>query len=154
MSDTATNLYEGLFLISQQEMAGDVDGAINSVREMLDRAEAEVLSLRRWDERKLAYSIAGQKRGLYVISLFKARPTQIANIERDCNLSELILRVMMTRCDHMGEIEINEELEAQNTASDEAKLRAAGESTEQAPAEENDSDNAEATSEETADAAS
>jgi len=139
MADSQTSaLYEGLFLVNQQEMAGDLAGAINTIREMLDRAEAEVVSLRKWDERKLAYPVEGQKRGLYVIAYFRVRPVQIANIERDCNLSELVMRVMMTRADHMGEVEMKEELDAAQTAADEAKLKADEEAAAEAekPAEE------------------
>ncbi len=119
-----TYLYEGLYLINQQEMAGDLAGAIQTIRAMLDRAGAEVISLRKWDERKLAYPVDGQKRGLYILGLFRVRPVQIANIERDCNLSELVMRAMMIRADHVGDVEIEEELKDALTAADESKLKA------------------------------
>lgn len=124
MSDSTTVLYEGLFLLNNQQIAGDLTAALDTVREMLDRAEAEVVSIRKWDEGRLAYPIEGQKRGLYVLSLFKVRPTQIANIERDCNLSESVLRAMMVRGDHYGETELAEEVEAAKTTAAEAKLKA------------------------------
>ena len=69
-------------------------------------AEAEVLVLRKWDERKLAYPIRGQKRGVYVLAIFKARGTQIANIERDCNLSEQVTRCLIIQAEYMGEVEL------------------------------------------------
>ncbi len=151
MADVKTALYEGMFLINQQQMAGDLEGALSHIREMLDRAEAEVISLRKWDERKLAYPVNGQKRGLYVLALFRVRAVQIANIERDCNLSELVMRVLMTRCDHMGETEIELELKEAETSAVEAKLR---QEQGDAPAEADSSDDdAEVTDEvETADA--
>jgi len=124
MSDVKNALYEGLFLVNPQAMAGDLAGALETIRGMLDRAEAEVVSLRKWDERKLAYPVEGQKRGLYVIAYFRVRPVQTANIASDCNLSQLVLRVLMTRADHMGEVEINQELEDAQAAADEAKLKA------------------------------
>jgi len=123
MSENKNALYEGLFLINQQEMAGDLDGTLSHVREMLDRAEAEVVSLRKWDERKLAYPVNGQKRGLFILALFRVRPVQVANIERDCNLSELVMRVLMTRADHYGEVEIEAELKEAETSATEAKLK-------------------------------
>ncbi len=111
MADTdTTHLYEGLFLISQGAIAGDPAAATQHVQDMLDRAEATTRVIHKWDERKLAYPIEGQKRGTFFLAYFDARPTQIANIERDCNLSETVLRVMMTRCDHMGEVEIERAL--------------------------------------------
>ncbi|MEM1356384.1 MAG: 30S ribosomal protein S6 [Planctomycetota bacterium] len=117
MADATPVLYEGLFLISQSAMSGDIEGAKAHVQEMLDRAEAEVLALNKWEERKLAYPIEGQKRGTFLISYFKARPTQIANIERDCNLSEQVLRVMFIRADHMGETELAAALDGAKTAA-------------------------------------
>ena len=101
-----TYLYEGLFLMSQSEIASDPAGATAHVQDMLDRVEASTRAMHKWDERKLAYPVEGQKRGTYLLAYFDARPSQIANIERDCNLSEMVMRVMMTRCDHMGEDEV------------------------------------------------
>ncbi|MEM9345358.1 MAG: 30S ribosomal protein S6 [Planctomycetota bacterium] len=121
MADSTPVLYEALFLMSQAALASDSEGTIAHVKDMLDRAEAETLDLRQWDERKLAYPIEGQKRGTFLISYFKARPTQIANIERDCNLSETVLRVMFVRADHMGEIELNLALEGKSFAEEENK---------------------------------
>lgn len=101
-----TYLYEGLFLIEQGALASDPAGAAQHVQDMLDRVEATTRVMHKWEERKLSYPINGQKRGTFFLAYFDARPSQIANIERDCNLSEQVLRVMMTRCDFMGEEEI------------------------------------------------
>ena len=107
MAEGQTRLYEGLFLLEQQAAASDFAGCIDHVRQVLDRAETEVIVLRRWDERKLAYEIKGQKRGTYLLTYFNARGSQIANIERDCNLSEQILRVLIIRGDHIGDSELD-----------------------------------------------
>lgn len=124
MADPTPKLYEGMFLMSQSAVSAGMANAIDLVKGMLDRADAEVMSLARWEERKLAYPIGGQKRGTYLLSLFKVAPVQIANIERDCNLSEDVLRVMMTRADYMGETEIAEALKAAETSGDEANIDA------------------------------
>lgn len=136
MADPTPKLYEGMFLMSQSAVSAGLGNATDLVRGMLDRADAEVLSLARWEERKLAYPIDGQKRGTFLLSLFKVAPVQIANIERDCNLSEDVLRVMMTRADHMGETEIAEALKAAETAGDAADLEGDGDASESAPAQE------------------
>lgn len=102
------HLYEGLFLVNLQGIGGEIAAAIEPVREILSRAEADVVHLDKWDERKLAYPVEGQKRGLYVHTLFRAAPPKIGGIERDVNLSETILRVLVTRADHLGEVEIEQ----------------------------------------------
>ena len=123
MSEPTMALYEGMFLLSQQEAATDFGGCIDFVKDVFARAEAELIVLTKWDERRLAYTIRGQKRGTYLLAYFRARGAQIANIERDCNLSEQVLRNMILRAEHVGETEL--EL-AKKEATDldlEAKMR-------------------------------
>lgn len=123
MKESPTHLYEGLFLFNIQEIGGDLNAALEELRAILGRAEAEILTLTKWDERKLAYPIRGQKRGLYVISYFRARGSQIANIERDVNLSENFLRAMMLKADHLGEAELSAIQRDAEVADTEAALR-------------------------------
>lgn len=127
MPESSLPLYEGLFLMNQQAFAGDLTAALDRVRDLLGKAGAEIVSLRKWDERKLAYPIQGQKRGLFLLTLFRVAGDQIARIERDCYLSDDVLRVLITRADHMGETEIQQEIKASQTTAAEARLRGTGE---------------------------
>lgn len=75
MADTQRfNEYEVMFLISQAE-ANDFQGVIDHINNLFDRANAEVISMQKWDERRLAYEIDKQKRGVYILSYVKA-PTE------------------------------------------------------------------------------
>ena len=122
MTETATmNTYEGMFLFPQNTIS-DLQSATDHVMALLKRADAEVVSFKKWDDRRLAYEIKGNKRGIYFLTYFKARATQMPNIERDCNLSEQLLRAMVTRADHVKSEEI-EAADAQAELSDEIKLR-------------------------------
>ncbi|MCC6428817.1 MAG: 30S ribosomal protein S6 [Phycisphaerales bacterium] len=97
--------YEAMFLISQAT-AADLGSAVDHIKEILSRGHAEVLAMRKWDDRRLAYEIDGQKRGLYILTYFKAPNDQLSHIERDCNLSEKVLRVLILRADHLSLEEI------------------------------------------------
>ena len=123
MADSSTKLYEGLFLLSQQTLSNGLAAGIDTIQTMLDRAEARTVALGKWDERKLAYPIEGQKRGTFFLALFEVEPHQIANIERDCNLSEDVLRVMFLRAEHYGEVEIEQAKQLTQQTADEANLR-------------------------------
>ncbi len=122
MGEKRSYLYEGMFLISQAT-AADLKGAISHIDEVLHRGHATVLAMRKWDERRLAYEIAGQKRGMYILTYFKAPGPDVAHIERDCNLSEKILRAMVLRADHLTEEEMRE-ADARRELEAEAKSRA------------------------------
>ncbi len=101
MSSKRIYTYEAMFLISQA-VATEFGAAIDHIKEVLARGNAEIIALKKWDDRRLAYEIEGQKRGIYILAYFKAPGVDISHIERDCNLSEKILRVMILRADHLS----------------------------------------------------
>ena len=97
-----SRLYECMFLLSQAE-AANLNNAIEHIDEILSRAETEVLAMRKWDERRLAYEIDTQKRGVYILCYYRASGDAAGRIERECALSEHIMRVMIVRADHMSD---------------------------------------------------
>jgi small subunit ribosomal protein S6 len=120
-SDDRTLPYEGMFLFSQAQSAA-LQEAVDHLEEILKRAEAEIISLRKWDERRLAYEIKGNKRGVYFLVYFRARPDALAGIERNCNLSEKLLRSMIVRAEHIPQ-ELMESADGRAQLADEIKLR-------------------------------
>lgn len=100
-----TYTYEGMFLLSQA-VAADLGGAVAHIKEIIARGHGEIIAMKKWDERRLAYEIAGQKRGVYILVYFTAPHDQLSHIERDCNLSEKVLRSLILRCDHLTAEEI------------------------------------------------
>ena len=75
-------------------------------RRLFERIGANVLVCVKFDERKLAYEIKGRKRGTYVLTYFDADPERIDDLERDGQLSELILRLLVLRVDKLNEEEL------------------------------------------------
>ena len=99
--ETVKRLYEALFLVDSGEAASDWQGINDHVKKIMERNEAEILSIRKWDERPLAYPIMGRKRGTYILVYFNALCAKLSVIERDTQLSERILRVIILRGDHI-----------------------------------------------------
>jgi small subunit ribosomal protein S6 len=122
MAEKRVYQYEAMFLISQA-VAADLGGAIAHINEILQRGHADVIAMKKWDERRLAYEVQGQKRGMYILVYFKAAGADVAHIERDCNLSEKILRTLILRCDHMT-LEQMQAADGRRELETEAKLRA------------------------------
>src|SRR5205823_4482249 len=89
------NQYEAMFLfgpVATQEP----QTALDLPRQLIERHGGQVLVIKKWDERRLAYEMERQKRGTYVIAFYKGPGSSVSAIERDVNLSETILRVMIT----------------------------------------------------------
>ncbi len=99
--------YEGMFLFDPAVTA-DWDAVQVELNRLMERAEARVLEMHRWDERRLAYEIRGRKRAIYALVFFEASPTKIGPLERDAQLSESVLRCLVLDADHLTDEEIRE----------------------------------------------
>ena len=121
MPEDQVKCYEGLFLFPQTA-ASDLQSAVDHLKEILARAEVKIISLRKWDERRLAFEIKRNRRGLFFLVYFEAPPNAIAHIERDCNLSEQVLRSMVIRAEHLTREQM-EAADGQTELADEIKLR-------------------------------
>jgi len=91
----AKRLYEGMFLVDSALATADWEGTLGIVENILKRADAEVVAVRKWGERKLAYDIDHKTRGTYILAYFKADGRRITGIEKDVLLSEKIIRVLI-----------------------------------------------------------
>jgi small subunit ribosomal protein S6 len=131
MSETRINAYEGMFLFPQT-VAADLQSAADHVLEILSKGGAEIVSLCKWDERRLAYDIKGNKRGVYFLTYFKCDAQKLASIERDARLSEKLLRSMITRADHLTTDQMAA-MEGRQQLADEIALRKTQPVTEPAP---------------------
>ena len=126
METAVKRLYEGLFLVDSGLAAAGWQQVNDLIEKVLHRAEADIVSLRKWDERKLAYPVEGSGRGTYLLTYFHCQPGRVPDIERDVQLSEQILRVLILRTDRM-----NQSLMDKPTPA----MLIAGPATESAPAE-------------------
>ena len=97
--------YEAMFLFGAGAATANEETTA-TCRRMIEAHGGEVLVLKRWDERKLAYEVSGNKRGVYYLALFKAPGTAISQIERDVKLSEDVVRVMVLSADHLTADEV------------------------------------------------
>lgn len=95
MKTAVIRLYEGMFLVDSGKAASDWEKMLATIKNVLQRADADVVSIEKWDERNLAYEINKQARGTYILSYFKADSSRVKEIERYSRLSEEIMRVLI-----------------------------------------------------------
>jgi small subunit ribosomal protein S6 len=125
LNTVVKKLYEGLFLVDSGEAAADWDGINKTIGKVLARGDAEVVSIRKWDERRLAYDIKGKSRGTYILTYFRGDPSKIAAIERAVQLSEQIMRVLIIRTDRMRKENMEKDTPAMVVERTEAAAEAA-----------------------------
>jgi len=125
-------LYEAMFLVDSALAASDWDGINTTIKSILERVAAEIVSIRKWDERRLAYAINGKTRGTYILCYFKADGQRIREAEREIQLSEQIMRVLIL-CAEGREQDIEKDTPA--TAIEKAREKAAQQTVKEPKAE-------------------
>lgn len=144
MKTVSKNLYEGMFLVDSALAASDWDGVLEIIKSILGRSGAEIVSLSKWDDRKLAYEVNKKGRGTYLLCYFRVEGEKVKDIERDVKLSEKIMRVLILSTEPMSQEDIDRETpvmaaerrEAEAVAATEAKIAAAAEAKQAEAAEE------------------
>src|SRR4030042_1965715 len=104
-------LYEAMFLVDSAQ-AADWDATIATVKDGLRRADAEIVSIRKWDDRRLVYEIGGKNRGMYILCYFRADGEKVQEVEKAVQLSERIMRVLILSTEQMTAEDIEKDTPA------------------------------------------
>lgn len=93
-------VYEGMFILEPGRYSRDPGAVVQQVSDLITQHGGEMLAARLWDERKLAYPIKGHKKGVYWLTYFRMPGGDgLASLERQCEISEEILRKLVLRVD-------------------------------------------------------
>jgi small subunit ribosomal protein S6 len=95
----AHNVYEGLFILDSNRYGREPVAVSGQVNEIVRKHGGEILASRLWEERRLAYPIDGHRKGTYWLAYFKLESQQLIHVQRDCQLSESILRSLVLKVD-------------------------------------------------------
>lgn len=88
----ADKAYEGMFLLDSGRFATDPDGTTRHLLDIVQKAGGTVVAHRPWQDGKLAFPIAGQRKGLHYLIYFRLDGRRLPEIDRSCKLSDLVLR--------------------------------------------------------------
>lgn len=93
------NVYEGMYILDANRYSRDQVGVSGQIPEMIQKLGGEILASRLWEERRLAYPVNGHRRGTYWLTYFKLDSSQLVALNRQCQLSESILRTLFVKID-------------------------------------------------------
>lgn len=90
--------YELTVVFSPEIADEDMDNEIERVTGFITQKEGAITAgVNRWGKRKLAYPIGNFREGNYVLTQFTLDPSQTAELERNLESSEGILRHLLVR---------------------------------------------------------
>ena len=92
-------VYEGMFILDAAKFARDPAGMSQQVSNLITQLGGTVLAARLWDERKLAYPIKGHRKGVYWLTYFKMPGGNVAQLERQCEITDDIVRKLILKVD-------------------------------------------------------
>jgi small subunit ribosomal protein S6 len=86
--------YELLYIV-HPDLEGTTDKVMEKVAGFVTKTDGKIISQEDWGKRKLAYKIAKNDFGVYVLVQFSTESTKLREIERGLRLSEEIMRSMI-----------------------------------------------------------
>ena len=89
--------YEGMFLLDSGKFAADHEGTVAHLMEILEKAGAEIVAHRPWQDGKLAYEIEGHMKGLHYLVYFTMPGSGMDVITRSCHLSDIVIRQLVIK---------------------------------------------------------
>ena len=95
----ATNVYEGLFILDASRYSRDAAGIAGRIDKLLTKHGGEVLVSRVWDERRLAYTINGQRKGVYWLTYFRLEGPKLSALTEEYQRDDNILRQLFLKVD-------------------------------------------------------
>lgn len=89
-------LYEAMFIADSNRAKENFSEVEAAAKNCITRHDGEVVDSILWDDRRLAYEIDGAKRATYILVHFMAEGEAVAKIERQIQLTDDLLRVLIT----------------------------------------------------------
>lgn len=95
----AANVYEGMIILDSNRYGRDPEGVSGQVPRSIEEAGGEILASRLWEDRRLAYPIKGHRKGTYWLIYFRLDSGKLADIQRQAQLNENVLRHLFLKVD-------------------------------------------------------
>jgi small subunit ribosomal protein S6 len=88
-----------MFILDSNRFSRDPEGVSGQIPKLIQEVGGEVLVSRMWEERRLAYSIKGHRKGTYWLTYFRIDGNALSALRHRFQLSESVLRTLFVKVD-------------------------------------------------------
>jgi small subunit ribosomal protein S6 len=88
-----------MFILDSGRYGRDPNAVSGQISKIVEEAGGEILVTRLWEERRLAYTIKGQRKGTYWLTYFRLAPESLSAVRQQFRLSDSILRMLLLKVD-------------------------------------------------------
>ncbi|HLH02483.1 MAG TPA: 30S ribosomal protein S6 [Bryobacteraceae bacterium] len=92
-------IYEELFIVRPDATDEEVDPLVEQLKGVITKSGGSLDKTEKWGVRKLAYRVAKNEEGQYILLEFKAGADVVKEIERRLRVSDLVLKFLTVRID-------------------------------------------------------
>jgi small subunit ribosomal protein S6 len=90
-------LYTGMFIIQPNLTEEAYDAVISDFEKLFKDFNSNVVEVKKWGMKDLAYEINDFKKGYYVVFKVEATPEAVAEYDRVCNIREDVIRHILVK---------------------------------------------------------
>ncbi|MEK6673933.1 MAG: 30S ribosomal protein S6 [Nitrospirota bacterium] len=91
------NIYENIIIFNAALSDEDIETAASKIKDIITGSGGEILKADNWGRRKLAFEIKKQKKGLYMLLLFRLDPSVVKKLESHYKVTDSVIKFMVVR---------------------------------------------------------
>ena len=95
--------YEALYIIQPDLTDEQITPITEKYKQVVEEQGGEVESINRWEKRRLAYEVKGQKEGFYVLMNYKSESKVSTELDRLFKIADDVIRHIIVRLDEKKE---------------------------------------------------
>ena len=120
------NIYENIVILNASLSDEEIETASGKIKDLITNSSGEILKTDVWGRRKLAYEIKKQKKGFYLLLVFKSPSAAIRKLEDYYKVFDPVVKYMVIKLEKK-----QAEAALKSSAAAEAATAAPAEKTEQ-----------------------
>lgn len=93
------NIYENIVILNASPGDEEIESSIKKIKELITNSGGEILKVDVWGRRKLANEIKKQKKGFYVLLVFRSASSLIKRLEDYYKVFDPVIKYMVIKLD-------------------------------------------------------
>ena len=89
--------YETVFVLSPEISEDQVNSTVDKVKSIIEKSNGKIENVDFWGKKKLAYEINKNKEGYYIVYDFEAKPSLIAELERNYRITDEVMKFIVVK---------------------------------------------------------
>ena len=91
--------YELMLIMHPDTEVEEQEALVERIKALIEQLDGTVTDLKKWGKRRLAYEIADQREGFYVLLNYQGEPKVTNELDRVLKITETAIRFMIVRTD-------------------------------------------------------